>query len=82
MQKSKIKKVVKNKFSKLDGAISKLFHNSFPTVKFTLKDGRILNQPIKDSFLLNEKGGRRKIYQIKNDLFALKHDLNAVSFKI
>lgn len=82
MQKSKIKKVVKNKFSKLDSAISKLFYNSFPTVKFTLKDGRILNQPIKDSFLLNEKGGRRKIYQIKNDLFALKHDLNAVSFKI
>lgn len=82
MKNSKIKKVVKNQFSKLDSAISKLFHNSSPTIKFILKDGRVLNQPIKDSFLLNEKGSRKRIYQIKNDLFALKHDLGAVSFKI
>lgn len=82
MKNSKIKKVVKNQFSKLDSAISNLFHNNSSSIKFTLKDGRTLNQPIKDSFLLNEKGGRKRIFQIKEDLFALKHDLNAVSFKI
>lgn len=72
----------KSKNSSLDIAVSKLYSAISPTITFIMEDSSKTILPINNEFLVNDRGRRKSVGELKNDLFALQHDYNAVGFRI
>lgn len=73
---------MKKKSSGLDAAIMNLFYQISPTLTLLMEDGSKVITPIRREFLLTNYNRKKNVSQIKNDLFAIKHDRNAVDFRI
>jgi len=80
--------------SKYKGGVQKVKTNSLynkilglsktisPTVTFLMEDNSKTITPISKEFLHTDKGRRKSVGEIKNDLFALQHDYGAVEFSL